>query len=105
MKFKSYLFAFLFSIGISHCAIGPTHGLLFTSNSFAGEYNTNNDVEYKKEATGCQKMILGIVSFGDAQAGSVAKANNITRIASIDYSTMSIFTYLYSDFCVIVSGE
>lgn len=91
--------------GAFNCAIGPTHGFIFTNNTFAGEFNTTNDVKSLKEGSGCERQFLTLAAFGDAEAGSIAKANNITRISTIDHSTMSVLSILYSDYCTIVRGE
>jgi hypothetical protein len=96
----------LLALVFSNCAIGPTHGLfLFSANTFPGEYNPANDVKSVKTAEGCQHSILYLIAFGDAGAGSIAKNNKILRIASIDHSTISVFSVLYRSYCTIVTGE
>jgi hypothetical protein len=101
------LLTFLFTfIG---CAIGPTHGILFTSTKFAGEFNANNDVKVTKSGEGCMHHILSLITFGNTGAGQVAKDNSIERIATVDHSTLSILSFsyysLYRNYCTIVSGE
>ncbi len=87
------------------CAIGPVNGVLVTVNQFAGEFNPANDVAFAKEATGCQHLILGLVSFGTAGAGSIAKQAGIKRIAIIDHSTINVLQIVYSRYCTTVVGE
>ena len=100
MKKISFLLIFLFN-----CAIGPTHGLLYTTTKFAGEFNPYNDVPKTKSATGCQYNYLGIIVYGDASAGEIAIKNKIKKIAVIDHSTTSILTFVYATFCTTIYGE
>ncbi|MCG6139151.1 TRL-like family protein [Leptospira mtsangambouensis] len=97
----SLLSVFLFA----NCAIGPTHGLLFSSTKFAGTFNPENNVKSSKEGKGCQFTILYLFSVGDAGAGSVANKNGISKIATIDHSSLSVLTGLFRNYCTIVSGE
>lgn len=98
-------FAFLCILNCSLNANGPVHGNLVTVTSFAGEVNPYNDVEELKEAKGCQTNVLLLVNIGDAGAGQIAKENGISRIASIDYSSISVLTIIFNRFCTIVRGE
>lgn len=103
MKKIVILIAILF---LSNCAIGPTHGLfLFTSTKFPGEYNPANDVKSAKTAEGCSHSILYLIGFGNSGAGQIAKSNNISRIATIDHSTFSLFSVIYRNYCTIVTEE
>jgi hypothetical protein len=100
----------LFILFLANCAVGPTHGAIFTLNTFPGEFNLMNDVKATKTAQGCiHTIILGLASWGDASAGMVAYRNNIKQIATIDHSTLSILSYsdfhIYRNYCTIVSGE
>lgn len=89
-----------------NCAIGPNQGALISIVKFPGNYNLENDVKPSKTAKGCEHSILGLFGFGDSGAGSIAKTNNIQRIAIVDHSTMNIFLgLLYKNYCTIVSGE
>ncbi|MEM7183680.1 MAG: TRL-like family protein [Spirochaetota bacterium] len=111
--FQQYLVRLLFlTIGfsLSQCTygipqpIGPTHGLLFTTNSFPGEFNPNNDVARSIRAEGCLKQILYIVAWGDASAGSIAKKNGIKRIATIDHRTENV-AGMFATYCTVITGE
>ncbi|TGM52243.1 TRL-like family protein [Leptospira vanthielii] len=101
LVFISLLSVFLFA----NCAIGPTHGFIFNSTKFAGTFNPENNVKATKEAKGCQFTLLYIFSVGDAGAGSVANKNGISKIATIDHSSLSILTGLFRNYCTLVSGE
>lgn len=101
LVFISLLSVFLFA----NCAIGPTHGGLFTSTKFAGTFNAENNVKVSKEGKGCIWTVLYIFSVGDAGAGSVANKNGISKIATIDHSSLSVLTGLFRNYCTIVSGE
>ncbi|MCW7469555.1 TRL-like family protein [Leptospira kanakyensis] len=105
MKTKTILFIFLSALLLTNCAIGPTHGYIFTSTKFAGTFNPENNVTSTKEATDCQFTVLYLFSYGDAGAGSIAKKNGISKIATIDHSTTSLLTGFYRTYCTIVSGE
>lgn len=101
---KLLLFTFSLML-LTNCATGPTHGFLFTSNSFAGEFNPANDVKPVKTAEGCSHTILHLIAWGDAGVGEIAMENKIERISSVDHSTMSVFSILYKNYCTIVTGE
>lgn len=90
---------------LGNCAMGPVNGILFTSTSFAGEFNPANDVPFAKEATGCQHMILGLAAFGTAGAGKIAMDAGIKRIALVDHSAMHVLTIVYGRYCTRVVGE
>ena len=97
------LIAAFFALGVQ--CVGPTYGALFTTNKFAGEFNPENDVPVTKTGEGCHYNILRIVSFGDSSAGTIAKENGITRIATVDHKFASAFLYLYQEMCTYVSGD
>lgn len=93
------------SFSVFRCASGPVGGLLFTHNKYPGEINPTNEVRQEITAEGCIHNVLGLFSFGNAGAGSVAKKNGIQRIAVVDYSVLQILAIVYRNHCVIVSGE
>jgi hypothetical protein len=101
-KYLSLTFLIFLSL---NCAIGPTHGYIFTSTSFAGDYNRKNDVLGSKSAKGCQSMILNLIAYGDSSVGQLAKNNDIKKISTIDHSTVSVLTSLYANHCTIITGE
>lgn len=86
------------------CASGPVSGLVFTYNHYAGEQNPDTTIPATVEFEGCQYSLLGLFSFGDSSAGSAAQDNGIRRIASIDYSVLSILTFVFVRNCSIVRG-
>ncbi|TGK31513.1 TRL-like family protein [Leptospira gomenensis] len=100
-----YFLIFVFAVSTNACASGPVGGLLFAYTQYPGQINTANDVKPETTAEGCIHNIFGIVSFGDAGAGSVANSNGIKKIAIIDYSALHILAILYRNHCVIVAGE
>ncbi|MDX1959012.1 MAG: TRL domain-containing protein [Leptospiraceae bacterium] len=92
------------------CAVGPTHGVLFTSTEFPGQFNQNNDVNSTKTGKGCIHTVLsGLFAWGEAGAGMIAYKKGIKKLATIDHSTLSILSYdvihIYRNYCTIVSGE
>ncbi|EMY71334.1 TRL-like family protein [Leptospira vanthielii] len=101
LVFISLLSVFLFA----NCAVGPTHGFVYSSTKFAGTFNPENNVKATKEAKGCQFTLLYLINVGDAGAGSVANKNGISKIATIDHSSLSILTGLFRNYCTLVSGE
>ncbi len=102
--FKINLMILIFLI-VTNCATGPTMGGLFTSITFPGEINVENNVKVTKSAKGCQYSILGLIGFGDASAGNLAFQNGIIKIASIDHSSLSVLGITFRNYCTIVSGE
>lgn len=102
MKCIILLLTFLF---LSNCATGPTMGGLFTSITFPGQINAENNVKVTKTAKGCQYSILGLIGFGNAGAGSIASENGIIKVATIDHSSLSILGLTFRNYCTIVSGE
>jgi TRL-like protein family len=105
MKNLTRLFIILLTLGLLNCATGPTHGALFTYNTFPGNFNPSNEVKVTKTASGCQHSVLFLFAFGSASAGQVASENGIQRIATIDHSTLSVLSLVYRNYCTIVSGE
>ncbi|TGK08760.1 TRL-like family protein [Leptospira fletcheri] len=104
---KSFLYILLLGsfVQLFDCApIGPSGGFLFSDYKFPGEINSSNNIPTTKKAEGCQYNVLSVVTWGSASAGRIAMENRITRIATIDHSTMSIL-YLYQDYCTIITGE
>ncbi|MCE9500030.1 MAG: TRL-like family protein [Leptospira sp.] len=105
MKKIGLLFIVMMCLSFIACAIGPTHGMLFTNNDFPGEFNPANNVKSVKTGYGCQISILGLVSVGNAAAGQIAFDSKIERIATIDHSTINVLSVLFARYCTIVTGE
>lgn len=99
MKYMIGLIFFLIS-----CASGPVGGLIFSNIDYAGEINPDSSIPAFAENRGCQYSILGLISFGDSGAGSVANKKGIRRIAAIDYSHFSLFHAGFVRNCTIVTG-
>ncbi|XDD46139.1 TRL-like family protein [Leptospira sp. WS39.C2] len=100
-----YITIVLLTFLSTSCAVGPTHGYIVTETQFPGTFNPENNVKADKEAKGCQYTVLYLVTYGDAGAGSVAHKNGITKIATIDHSTFSLFSGLIRNYCTFVVGE
>ncbi|MCE9599471.1 MAG: TRL-like family protein [Spirochaetia bacterium] len=101
----SFLFAGICLLFGANCAVGPTSGLLFTSNSFAGVINPANDVPIVKTGESCQHQILGLIAFGSSGAGDAAQEGGVEKIATIDHSTVNVLSVLYAQYCTIVRGK
>jgi len=73
------------------------------------------DVQFSEEATGnplgtkrgegCAMSILGVFASGDASAAVAAKQAGISKISTVDGSGGSILGFVYSTYCVVVTGE
>jgi hypothetical protein len=100
---KSILLIIMF-VGLN-CAIGPNQGFLYTGTNFAGEVNPYHNKIGSKKAEGCTHRILGLVSFGSANAGGIALENKIQYIYGTDHSTISVLTFVYNNYCTIIHGE
>ncbi|EMN49220.1 TRL-like family protein [Leptospira interrogans str. L1207] len=99
------LVALGFSVFLSNCATGPVQGFIVMVNTFPGEINSSNDVPTIKKAEGCAHNVLYLFTWGTAAAGQIALDNKISRISTIDHSTVSVLGLVYSNYCTIVSGE
>ena len=44
-------------------------------------------------------------TWGDASIASAKKEGNITQIGTIDYDTLAILSFIYSQTCTVVSGK
>ncbi|WP_425593158.1 TRL-like family protein [Leptospira licerasiae] len=102
---KSIITISLLAFSMFNCATGPVNGSLFTSVSFPGEFNTANNVSPVKKAESCTKSVLGLFTWGDSGAGTIALENKITKISAIDHSTMTVLNFIYREYCTIVTGE
>ncbi|MCG6146915.1 TRL-like family protein [Leptospira levettii] len=100
-----FVIILFYSLIFTGCAVGPTHGYIVTETQFPGTFNPENNVKADKEAKGCQYTVLYLVTYGDAGAGSIAFKNGITKIATIDHSTFSLFSGLIRNYCTFVVGE
>ncbi|MCB1143984.1 MAG: TRL-like family protein [Leptospiraceae bacterium] len=105
MRLTKYITLILLLLFVNACAIGPNSGLLYTGIKYPGEINPSNNVSSTKSAKGCNTSILALIAWGNSGAGSIAKENNITKIATIDYETTTVLTFIYRDHCTIISGE
>ncbi|MCB1189099.1 MAG: TRL-like family protein [Leptospiraceae bacterium] len=102
---KNLFILLLLIFSLVSCAIGPTSGILLTTNTFPGEFNPANNVRSVKTAEGCQHSILVLFAWGHAGAGYIAYENDIKKISTIDHYTRNVLIGLYRSYCTIVSGE
>ena len=105
MKKLMYITMVLTTAATFSCATGPASGVLFSSIQFAGAANPSNEVEANESAEGCQHQILMIFAIGDAGAGQIAHENGIRRIATVDHSALNVLSFVYRNYCTIVTGE
>ncbi len=82
----------------------PYPGLIYSHQKYPGSFAAANDVKAEIKAKGCSRMILGLVSYGEAGAGNIAQDAGIKKIAWVDYEFFNIF-YIYTTYCTIVYGE
>lgn len=106
MKNRFLCIAFLASfLSCYSNVVGPTNGYLYTKIEYPGAFNPFYETEPTKQARGCIKNYLGILSLGEAGAGDIAFANKIEKITHIDYSITSYFGFVYSEYCTTVYGN
>jgi TRL-like protein family len=58
-----------------------------------------------KSGEACASTILMLITTGDMSLKTAASNGGISRVASIDYSTMNVLGSLYMKSCTIVNGE
>jgi|JI8StandDraft_1071087.scaffolds.fasta_scaffold45104_4 hypothetical protein len=105
MKTNYFSVSLIIGLLLSSCAIAPTHGLLVTKTEFAGEFNPENNVSSIRSGEGCQISFVGLVSFGKAGAGDIAREFGIQKISTVDHSFFGILYPTFGRFCTRVEGE
>lgn len=97
----------LLGLAASACAAPitgkPAGGASIYSDVQFNERSENNTLGAKR-GEACATNILGILATGDASAATAAKAGGITKIATIDGTSMGVLG-LYGKYCVVVTGE
>jgi hypothetical protein len=81
---------------------GPTGGVLFHDIKYG--VNATPNYVASKNGEACQNSILGLFGFGDASIDAAKKASGITKVSSIDASSLSVLG-LYNKYCTIIKGE
>ena len=78
-------------------------GIIYTDVQF-NEETTGNPLGTKR-GEGCAMSILGVFASGDASASAAAKQAGISKISTVDGSGSSILGFVYTTYCVVVTGE
>ena len=81
----------------------PIGGLFVTKVGWDGGV-ANPDVKEEKTGQACAVGFLGMFAFGDATISTAKKNGYITRVATVDRDSTSVYL-LFSRYCVIVTGE
>ncbi|MEM7184466.1 MAG: TRL-like family protein [Spirochaetota bacterium] len=102
---KKLAITFITIFILTNCATAPVNGILYSKVTFPGEFNHTNDVKNQKSGKSCSHAALGLVSWGNASAGSTAKKNGILKISTIDHESMNILFGIYRRYCTFVYGE
>ncbi len=58
-----------------------------------------------KQGQTCATGVLGLAAWGDMSIDTAKKTGGITRVDTVDYSTMSILGVIYVKNCTIITGE
>lgn len=90
---------------LSGCATGMSRngtGLIYTEVQDSVVATSN--VGAVKKGQSCGTNVLSLVSTGDMSIEAAKKAGGISKVASVDYSQMSILG-LFTKTCTIVIGE
>jgi hypothetical protein len=58
-----------------------------------------------KQGKSCASGVLGMAAWGDMSLDSAKKSSGITRVDTVDFSTMSILGMVYIKNCTIITGE
>ena len=83
-------------------ATSPIIGLI-TVTKWDGNIS-NPEVKSVKTGKACANSVLALVAFGDASIEAAKKNGGITKVASVDHSTVNA-GYFYGEYCTIVTGE
>jgi hypothetical protein len=101
------------AFGMSGCASminsnvgygGQPTGIVYAGYTTSGNI-ANSEVKPEKSGKACTSGILWVVAWGHSGTNDAMKASGITKVADVQYSTYSILSGLYSEYCTIVTGE
>lgn len=87
---------------VSCASTGPTGGVLFHNIKYGINATPNTEAAKKGEA--CQSSILGLFGFGDASIDAAKKDSGITKVSTIDASSLSVLG-LYNQYCTNIRGN
>ena len=87
---------------VSCASTGPQGGLIFHDIKY-GKY-ANENAEVSKRGEACMSSVLGLFSFGDASIDAAKKDSGISKVSSVDASSLSIL-YFYNKYCTVIRGN
>lgn len=58
-----------------------------------------------KTGKACAQGVLGLVAWGDASQEAAARNGGIKKIHSADETRVGVLTFIYRQYCTVVSGE
>jgi hypothetical protein len=91
------------------CACSPIFGKQFGMGIIYSDVQFNEETTGNplgnKRGEGCAMSILGVFASGDASVAAAAKQAGITKISTVDGSGGNILGFVYSTYCVVVTGE
>lgn len=87
---------------VSCASTGPQGGVLFHDIKYGKYANENTETSKKGEA--CMSSVLGLFSFGDASIEAAKRDSGISKVSSVDASSLSIL-YFYNKYCTVIRGN
>ncbi len=97
-----YVLASIALLSLSGCSTSPLFAAVNVTKWDGGV--SNPTVTSPKKGEACAMSILGLVAVGDASIEGAKKDGGITKVATVDHSTLNIL-YLYGQYCTVVHGE
>jgi hypothetical protein len=93
-------------VSLSGCAAArsPVTGAWYTDVKANDSATSNTELAAPKVGRATAKSYVGLVGLGDCTIAAAAKSAGITKIAHVDYETMSILG-LYAETTTVVYGE
>lgn len=83
---------------------GQPTGVVVASYRTPGSI-ANPTVKPAKSGEACTHGIFWLAAWGAAGTDDAMKAGGITKVANVQYSTYSVLSGFYSEYCTIVAGE
>jgi hypothetical protein len=66
---------------------------------------TNGTRTIVKTGRACAHGVLGLVAWGDATQQAAAVNGGITKVYAADETRMGVLSFVYREYCTVVSGE
>jgi hypothetical protein len=110
---RSATLASLLCISLTGCAgitgANPPSGFFYTGAKGVGP-STRAVVSEgvrpgPKQGKACASGVLGLAAWGDMSLDAAKKSGGITRVDTVDFSTMSILGVAYVKNCTLITGE